>query len=841
MRWWGALSGILHCWVTTREMPESASKIGISKDVPLCYVMDAYALSSLLILDRSCAALGLQRPLLPLGPAPELAPKFDPKAYAVLKRKKGLILRRTDPRSHSDTLKQLVDMVWDNELNDIQLVPVTVMIGRAPDKETRIAKIFFTESWEIGGRFRRLLSTLVNGRNTLVQFSSPLSLRALADEMSVSMAQREHTAEDLGAARCLRKVSRILRVHFRQVRIATIGPDLSHRRTVVDQVLQSPAIKAAITDKAARDGITENKARKVARSYAFEIAADYSYSFVRIASFALTWFWNRIYDGVELHHFTEFRSSTTGYEVIYVPCHRSHIDYLLVSYFLYHNGLVPPHVAGGVNLNIPVVGSLVRKGGGFFLRRSFKSQKLYSDVFNAYFSRILSEGTAIEYFIEGTRSRSGRLLRPMGGMLSMTVRGFLRAPSRPVMFQPIYVGYERLVEGRSYTAELSGQKKKSESLGDLMHVFKVLRQRYGKVHVSFGQPIYLNDLLDRHEPNWREQEFVEGKKPVWLNPLIEELGTGIMVGLNEATHVNAVNLLAITLLACPKHSLGRDELEDQLRLYLDLLHQCAYSERLTITEKTPTQMIAYGCDLGIISIREHPLGDIVALIPDRAVRQTYFRNNISHLLALPSLIAGCFLNEPAIERSTLLRIVSSIYPFMKSELYLRWNIDDLEQAVEELTRWLVAKNLLLLEGEEVIRRARGGSAENFRLRLMGRALIQTYERYYITIAVLAKNGPGTLTQRELERLCTLTAQRISLLNEFEAPEFYERTLFRQFISLLRDLKILSNNGQERLEFNSMIEQLSEDAKRILSKEIRHSIVRVAASQASRSGISLDSR
>ena len=134
----------------------------------------------------------------------------------------------------------------------------------------------------------------------------------------------------------------------------------------------------------ARRKISEYKAWKQARKYAFEIAANYSYAFVRVASFALTWFWNKIYDGVELQHFRKFQELAPDYEIIYVPCHRSHIDYLLVSYFVYHNGLVPPHVAAGVNLNLPVLGRFVRKGGAFFLRRSFRSQKLYSAVFHEY-------------------------------------------------------------------------------------------------------------------------------------------------------------------------------------------------------------------------------------------------------------------------------------------------------------------------------------------------------------------------------------------------------------------------------------------------------------------------
>jgi glycerol-3-phosphate O-acyltransferase len=809
--WFHLLRSILHLWVRAKILPQPFDDLELDRSKPLCYVIDSYALSDLLILDQACEQLGLPRPLWPLP----LKSGDEGRSYLALRRRKGLFIRRTKVRSHSDTLERLVENVCDGREEDIHLVPVTVLIGRAPDKETGLAKIFFTESWEFGGRIWRFFNSLINGRHTMVQFSTPLSLRTLADE-------------GLGPARCLRKVGRILRVHFQRVRAAAIGPDLSHRRTVVDEVLASQAVREAIDDRACRDGTTEHKARKQARKYAYEIAANYSYAFVRVASLALTWFWNRIYDGVELEHFRGFQKLAPDYEIIYVPCHRSHIDYLLVSYFVYHNGFVPPHIAAGVNLNMPVLGRFLRMGGAFFLRRSFRAQKLYSAVFHEYLSRILSNGTAIEYFIEGTRSRTGRLLQPKGGMLSMTVRSYLRSPSRPIMFQPIYVGYERLVEGNSYTAELSGQPKESESLRDLLKVFGVLKQRYGKVHVSFAEPVFLDEMLDEAVPGWREQDQDEDSRPAWLNPLVDRLGNRIMTGINQAAHVNPINLLAAILLTTRKLAMDRAELIRQLELYLDMLRDCDYSDRVSRTPKTPEEIIAYGIELGVIDVREHPLGDIVAVRPEQSVLLAYFRNNVSHLLVVPSLVASCFLNIRAITAERIRRLALAVFPFLKAELFLPWDLAGFGAAVDRHISWLVDKGLLTREGDdELLRRPEGGSPEELQLRVMGHALLQTFERYYITMAILAKNGSGTLTRGELEQLCFLTAQRISQLHEIAAPEFSDRNLFRQFIALLRENGILTANPDDKLEFDELIERVSDDAKFVLSKDIRHGIIRVA--------------
>ena len=393
------------------------------------------------------------------------------------------------------------------------------------------------------------------------------------------------------------------------------------------------------------------------------------------------------------------------------------------------------------------------------------------------------------------------------------------------MFQPIYVGYERLVEGSSYTAELSGQQKKSESLRDLLKVFGILKQRYGEVHVSFAEPVLLDEMLDEASPGWREETRGEEQRPAWLNPLVERLGTRIMTGINEATHVNPVNLLAAILLTTRKLAMDREELIRQLDLYLKLLGACSYSGRISCTTKTPSEIVAYGIELGVIETREHPLGDIVAVRPEQSVLLAYFRNNISHLLAVPSLVASCFLNVRSIRAERIKRLSLAVLPFLKAELFLPWDTEGFGTAIDRQIDWLVERGLLTLDPDSgLLERPEGGTEEELQLRIMGHALLQTFERYYITTAILAKNGSGILSRGELERLCHLTAQRISLLHEMAAPEFSDRNLFRQFISLLREQGVLKTNEDEKLEYNSVIQQINDDSRYILSEEIRYNII-----------------
>src|SRR5579862_7408594 len=282
-----------------------------------------------------------------------------------------------------------------------------------------------------------------------------------------------------------------------------------------------------------------------AQGLAQEIAANYSHAFVRFLEHVLTWLWNRLYDGVQFEHAATLEQVQDGEEIVYVPCHRSHMDYLLLSYVIYRHGYAIPHIAAGINLNLPLVGRLLRKGGAFFIRRSFRGNSLYTVVFMQYLAAMMARGHSIEYFIEGGRSRTGRLLAPMTGMLAMTVRSYLREPHRPVVFLPVYFGYERILEGNTYIDELLGKPKQKESIGRLLRgIGWVFRQRLGRVYVSLGEPIHLDTMLYDYAPGWRTTSFDDQNRPPWVSALVDELAQRIMRSINAAATVTPINLLA---------------------------------------------------------------------------------------------------------------------------------------------------------------------------------------------------------------------------------------------------------------------------------------------------------
>jgi glycerol-3-phosphate O-acyltransferase len=564
-----------------------------------------------------------------------------------------------------------------------------------------------------------------------------------------------------------------------------------------------------------------------ARKYAFEIAANYSHAFVQIAEKLLGRVWNRVYDGVKINHAGTLKEVSEGNEVVYVPCHRSHMDYLLMSYIIYHQGYALPHIAAGINLNIPVVGRFLRKGGAFFIRRSFGGNALYTVVFMKYLAAIMARGHSIEYFIEGGRSRTGRLLHPKTGMLSMTVRSFLRDPVRPVVFVPVYFGYERIVEANTYISELSGAPKKKESWLDLLFSLRVLRERFGTVHVNVGEPIRLNDMLDAQLPAWREQKFDDDTRSPGINALIGDLALNIMRGINAAAAVTPINLLATCLLASPRGALPESALLLQLELCLRLLKAWPYGPRVTVTDANPAEIVLYGESLKIISRVPHKLGDIVKMSDESAQLIAYYRNNVLHLFALPSLVACAFIGNSMLRTEDIQRLAWRIYPYVASELFLRWREDELAKVVDGVLAALAELGVLHPnEDRSVWMRPPPDSPGALQLSMLSQATIQTIERYYLAIALLLKAGSGVINQKALEQRCQLAAQRINMLYGFNSPEFFDRALFENFIDLLRERGVLKAGEAGNLEFDEVLVRVAADAQLVLSEQIRHSILQV---------------
>ncbi len=801
-------TGTLLPWLRFSVRPHDAAERVAQAQAPVCYVLDLERPLDVRVLQRACAQAGLPRPRKALLP-PDSGTRL--KSVFALTRKLGLWRTRIDRRPPAE-LHRLLEALRADPSLDVLLVPVAVYWGRAPRREhLSWFRLLFSEDWVLASGIGRALSVLLNGRSIVVEFGTGQSLRALLGGR----------APDQQAAR---RVVRQLGNQLVASRTAYVGPDLSHRRTLMTEVLRGRGVRAMVAQEAADKKVSRRDALLVARGMFEEIAADYSHSFVRLMERALRRLWTRIYDGVYVANVDTLAGIATGSELVYVPCHRSTMDDLLMPYAIYTHGFAVPHIAAGINLDLPVVGSMMRKGGAFFMRRSFRGSALYSAVFTRYLAVIMARGHPIQYFIEGGRSRSGRSLTPKTGMLSMTLRSYLRQPVRPVVFVPVYIGYERIMEIDSYLGELSGKPKEKENLWAFLRGLKRLRENFGHVHVNIGEPIPLQPLLDEHLPDWREHLGQE-RRAATVGGAVDVLAGRIMRNVHAAAAVTPVNLLALVMLATPRQAMLEDDLLRQLAMYLKLLRIAPYSPQATVTDLDAAAILALGFSRGLLRRLD---GGAVGLDPAHAASMAYYRNNVLHVFALPSLLACCFLSNATLRTADVRRLAGRIHPYVASELFLRWNEEEVGPEVQRQLAAMRSAGLLHQppEDADAWNAPPATSAEAMQLSVLAQPMLQTLERYYVAIASLLNAGSGTMSQAELGRRCQEVAQRMVTLYGFYSPEFFDRSLFEGFLTLLRRRGVIRPDGEGRLVFDGVLESVAEDAQLVLSEQLRHSVLQV---------------
>lgn len=770
-------SKLLDLVVTPQLLGETPEAHHTATGKLTCYVLQNYSRSNALLLDAETRRLKLTPALNPLH-----IKNLEEKTSVIFLQHHPEDVMQREQHAFPPRLLRLVELLQAYPELDIDLIPVTVLWGRAPENEDSWLKLLFTDNWAPPSRLKQLLNIGLHGRETFLEFHPVESLRSLIDYANATHPNLSPVTY----------IVNHLNNFLDAQRKVVLGPDLSDRRNVMHDLIKSEAIQEAIRRESTRSKISLFEAEQRAVGYLSEIISDYSYPTVRFAEQALTRLWTQLYDGVEVHNFNTVRELAKDYEIVYTPCHRSHIDYLLLSYVIFKRGLRVPHIAAGDNLNLPFVGQLLRGGGAFFIRRSFGGNGLYTSVFKEYLYSIFSRNAPLEYFIEGGRSRTGRLLPPKTGMLAMTVHGHLRGKAKSIAFVPTYIGYERLMEGSTYVGEMQGKPKEAESIKGILQALRKIERIFGKVHVNFGEPVFLDDMLAKHDALDVTIHKNDDPIPEQVSDAINSSAQEILKNINSAVVINPVSLLALILLATDKHTLDEAVCIKQLDGYRTLLQQLPYDARMQITALSGQEIIAYGLKLKLIKRIRHVLGDIIAIEDNQAVLLTYFRNNIVHALSLPSLIAALVAHNGQITRHDLGNVIRLLYPFLKAELFLKWQAHELKDVISAYSDALVNCGLLIAQGEDLVSPA-PNSEEHLQLQILAAPVMQSLERYYMTLALITQRGSGNISARQVEELSHLIGQRLSVLYEFNSPEFFDKALFQSF------LKELSKQGYIRLE------------------------------------------
>jgi len=613
----------------------------------------------------------------------------------------------------------------------VVLIPLTLLWRRRPRQLSRSFRDVLFGDPEEPGAIRAAIGFLIHRGTAVVRVGAPVELanemqrdpRAPGDpNRPASLPPGQVNAASLPPppgvkpvdldGRVARRVRGFLHQHLaRESRIIT-GPPLKRPERVADLTLRDLHLRRTLAEIARERGRADGSVEREARRAMREIAARYSSVAIDVIKRVLHFVFNRIYDGIDVDEagIKILQDASAKGPLILCPCHKSHIDYLVLGYIFDEHGIQPPHIAAGDNLNFWPVGRLLRACGAFFIRRSFKGDKVYGATLSAYVKQLLRDGFTQEFFIEGGRSRTGKLLPPKFGMLTMEVEAWIAGEKSDVSFCPISISYEKLIEGQAYERELLGGEKQKEDAKALLGATSILRSRYGRITIRIAEPISLRQLFTERGVDFKEQTPDERRK------LVAALGWRIAAGINRAAPLAPMGLTCAALLSHDRRGLSSDEILSRA----EFLHMAAVDNGAPAPawhtgdkkEGAPPPSLRAS---GLIHRALETLtasGDIhgqtaggetyYSVTEERRYSLDYHKNGIIHFLVGPSILSAALRTRGglAVPLPELLRSAKELSRLFKNEfiyepgrpfevivdgalaLLLKWNLVERRQGPE---------------------------------------------------------------------------------------------------------------------------------------------------------------
>jgi len=695
--------------------------------------------------------------------------------------------------SEKDNLAFLLEM--QSELDrPIYVVPQLVLYKKTPEKEHGSFLDIFFGFKDNPGVIRKIVLFFRHNRKAFIDFGPPLDLKAFLETQDTEGSLEEMASE-------VRK--ELIRRIDQQKRVI-LGPVMKSRQQLKEIVLTDPEINLLLREisKTKKKSLKQN--RKKASEYFDEIAADYNIAYVQFFLMVLAWLWKKIFEGIDVDpdEMTVLRESARKGVPIYVPSHKSHVDYLVLNYILLQHHMHVPRIAAGKNLAFWPMGHLFRKSGAFFIRRTFRGARLYSSIFSRYIKALLAEGHPLEFFIEGGRSRSGKLILPKIGFLSILLEAYKEGYCDDLMFVPGSISYDRILEEKSYERELSGQEKKKEGFRQMVQARQFLKRKYGKIYIRFARPISLKAYL------------AETAYP--LESVNQELAFNIIRSINRVSLVTPIALVATAVLT--KHRRGFKP-SDLLSTVETILAFLVYEETPAVAtlaepEKAVREALALMTAWKVLTSME-PVEDEEPYFyagDEKKGELAYYKNSIIHFFVPHAFVAISLLSSK--EESVSQDTIVGDYAFLAYLFRKEFILEEIPEPPEKIHRVL---EYFLQAG--FVKRAE--DSKGYELTKLGLDKIPIWsnqirsflESYWLsTKALLDDKGKTKKKTERLKRIKSL-ATKFKKLGLIEFQESISLINFQNALSFLEE-EVRSMRKAEKTTYEDALETLSHLSRRI---------------------------
>ena len=514
----------------------------------------------------------------------------------------------------------------------LHLVPLMVVWDKGP--EVRLAlRHFFIGRRDKPGWLGRLVQLLWHRSEAFVHVGRPVPLASVRDRFE---AGRRGPA--------LRKLLRLaLRTEDKVVR----GPRLMPHDQMKRLVLDVPPMRQLAHDIAAERGVPPSQVlAEMSRQYD-RVAARFNWRIIRLFDVLLRPLWTKVFSGVDVpeEDLQRIRTAMRAGTPILIPCHKSHFDYILLTWVLYNHDLTLPHVVAGMNLAVWPISTILRWCGGFFIERRLGDDPIFPAVFSRYLRELVTQEYPMEFFIEGGRTRSGKLMPPRLGVLGMVLDAAeVRHAHREVTLLPIALAYEQVAEEAQYAAELGGQPKKAESFGELLKARSVFKRRYGRVYLRVGEPVRASPIVDSTDdrPPWSDRGEDERKDT------LQQLGDRIVHRIGRSMVLLPTSLVALAALAHHRRALSDRELRSRIQRFHAFLRRrdVPMAASLDVVEQGIAQALDRFVSEGRLRPLEHEGERVWDVPPDERITLDFYKNQVLHDFAEAGVVVAAIRSRP---------------------------------------------------------------------------------------------------------------------------------------------------------------------------------------------------